>query len=148
MKQENTPGILVLSAEHSGSSIVAAGYLCHFLGRKARVYCAATNSAMKDVYAIAIMQEDGIDVSEIELQSPSGLGTHKIDYLLVFEEGNSSQEYCLNFEGIQPCYYQVPYPDGSPMLEEEFFRTFESYRNEIKAICKDWIRTSFKQAGH
>ena len=55
--------ILVLCTGNSCRSQIAEGYLQHFSGDKAKAYSAGVETHGVNPKAIAVMKEDGIDIS-------------------------------------------------------------------------------------
>jgi arsenate reductase len=131
--------ILVLCTGNSCRSQMAEGYLRFFAKGKAEVFSAGIETHGVNPKAIAIMKEDGIDISH-------HASTHIDDYQgIVFDYVitvcDHAQEHCPFFSGKALRLHQN-FADPSKLkgTEEEVHEAFEKTRELIKAYCDAFIR--------
>ena len=127
--------ILVLCTGNSCRSQLAEGYLRHFHGDVATVYSAGIETHGVNPRAIAVMAEDGIDIS-------MHTSNHVDEYLhipfdLVLTVCDHASEQCPIFPGaVKRIHHNFPDPAKARGTEEEVMNAFRSVRVEIKSFCK------------
>ena len=130
--------ILVLCTGNSCRSQLAEGYLRHFHGDVATVYSAGIETHGVNPRAIAVMKEDGIDIS-------SHRSNHVDEYVhinfdLVLTVCDHASEQCPIFPGaVKRVHHNFPDPAKAKGTEEEVMNEFRSVRDEIKSFCKTLI---------
>ena len=130
--------ILVLCTGNSCRSQLAEGYLRHFHGDVATVYSAGIETHGVNPRAIAVMKEDGIDIS-------SHRSNHVDEYVhinfdLVLTVCDHASEQCPIFPGaVKRVHHNFPDPAKAKGTEEEVLNAFRSVRDEIKSFCKTLI---------
>ena len=130
--------ILVLCTGNSCRSQIADGYLKHFAGGKAEVYSAGVETHGVNPRAIAIMKEDGIDISQHTSNNVNEY-TH-IPFDLVITVCDNAKERCPYFPtSAQQFHHNFPDPAKATGTEEEIMQAFRSVREEIKAYCKEFV---------
>ncbi len=130
--------VLVLCTGNSCRSQIAHGYLHHFAGEKAVVYSAGVETHGVNPKAIAIMKEDGIDISAHT--SNNVLEYQGIDFDFVITVCDNAKERCPFFPGrAQKFHYNFPDPAKATGTEEEIKREFERVREMIKKYCLDFV---------
>ena len=133
-----TINILVLCTGNSCRSQLAEGYLRHFYGDVATVYSAGIETHGVNPRAIAVMAEDGIDIS-------MHTSNHVDDYLhvpfdLVLTVCDYASEQCPFFPGaVKRIHHNFTDPAKARGTEEEVMNAFRSVRDEIKAFCKELV---------
>jgi arsenate reductase len=131
--------VLVLCTGNSCRSQIAHGYLQHFAGEKAVVYSAGVETHGVNPKAIAIMKEDGIDISAHT--SNNVMEYQGIDFDFVITVCDNAKERCPFFPGsAQKFHYNFPDPAKATGTEAEIKREFERVREMIKKYCLDFVR--------
>ncbi len=130
--------VLVLCTGNSCRSQIAHGYIQHFAGEKAVVYSAGVETHGVNPKAIAIMKEDGIDISAHT--SNNVLEYQGIDFDFVITICDNAKERCPFFPGrAQKFHYNFPDPAKVKGTEEEIKREFERVREMIKKYCLGFV---------
>jgi arsenate reductase len=130
--------ILVLCTGNSCRSQLAEGYIRYFHGDVATVYSAGIETHGVNPRAIAVMKEDGIDIS-------SHTSNHVDDYVhiafdLVLTVCDHASEQCPVFPGaVIRVHHNFQDPAKAKGTEEEVMNAFRSVRDEIKLFCKTLI---------
>ena len=132
--------ILVLCTGNSCRSQIAEGYLRHFAGDKANVYSAGIETHGVNPRAIAIMKEDGIDIS-------THTSNHVDEYMniefdLILTVCDNAKENCPYFPSkAKRFHYNFPDPAKAIGSEEEIMAEFRKVREMIKNYCREFIAT-------
>lgn len=131
--------ILVLCTGNSCRSQMAEGYLRFFAKGKAEAFSAGIETHGVNPKAIAIMKEDGIDIS-------GHTSTHIDDYQgmafdYVITVCDHAQEHCPFFPGKTiRLHHNFADPSKLSGTEEEIHEAFEKTRELIKVYCEAFIR--------
>lgn len=130
--------ILVLCTGNSCRSQLAEGYLRHFHGDVATVYSAGIETHGVNPRAIAVMAEDGIDIS---MHTSNHVDEYAhIEFDLVLTVCDHASEQCPVFPGaVKRVHHNFPDPAKATGTEEEIMFAFRTVRDEIKAFCKSLI---------
>ncbi|MBK9319097.1 MAG: arsenate reductase ArsC [Bacteroidetes bacterium] len=132
--------ILVLCTGNSCRSQIAEGYLRHFAGDEANVYSAGIETHGVNPRAIAIMKEDGIDIS-------THTSNHVDEYMniefdLILTVCDNAKENCPYFPSkAKRFHYNFPDPAKAIGSEEEIMAEFRKVREMIKNYCREFIAT-------
>lgn len=133
-----TKKILVLCTGNSCRSQIAEGYLRHFAGEKAEVYSAGVETHGVNPRAIAIMQEDGIDISNHSSNNVDEY--HDIDFDFVITVCDSAKERCPFFPTkAQKFHHNFSDPAKATGTEGEIKEQFRQVRQTIKAYCEKFV---------
>lgn len=130
--------ILVLCTGNSCRSQMAEGYLRHFANGKADVYSAGVETHGVNPIAIAIMKEDGIDIS-------NHFSNHideysEIDFDFVITVCDNAKERCPFFPSkAKKFHHNFPDPAKSEGTDEEINEHFRQVRQQIKAYCEEFV---------
>lgn len=130
--------ILVLCTGNSCRSQIAEGYLRHFAGDKAEIYSAGVETHGVNPRAIAIMKDDGIDISGHTSNNIDEYFDIPFDYIITV---------CDNAKGNCPFFpsqaerfhYNFPDPAKAQGTPDEVMREFVRVRNMIKEYCRNFI---------
>ncbi len=135
----NTKKILVLCTGNSCRSQIAHGYLQKFAGNKAEVYSAGVETHGVNPKAIAVMKEDGIDISH---HTSNNIEEHmNIDFDLIITVCDNAKERCPYFPTkAKKFHYDFPDPAKATGTEDEIAAKFIEVRNLIKDYCKNFIK--------
>lgn len=130
--------ILVLCTGNSCRSQMAHGYLQRFAGNLAEVYSAGVEMHGVNPRAIAIMKEDGIDISHHTSNNVDEYRDLSFDHVITVCD--NAKERCPWFPTTaQKHHHNFTDPAKVTGTEEEVMRAFRQVRDEIKAYCKDFI---------
>jgi arsenate reductase (thioredoxin) len=133
--------ILVLCTGNSCRSQIAHGYLQLFGGDKVEVYSAGVETHGVNPKAIAIMKEDGVDISRHT--SNNVLEYQEIDFDFVITVCDNAKERCPYFPSkAMKFHYNFPDPAKAVGTDEEVKKEFEKVRNLIKNYSKDFINNN------
>ncbi len=135
--------ILVLCTGNSCRSQIADGYLKHFAGDRATIYSAGVETHGVNPRAIAIMAEDGIDISgNTSNNVDEYLG---IDFDHVITVCDNAVERCPVFPSTaQKWHHNFPDPAKATGTEDEIMSEFRHVRDMIKIYCSDFVETNLK----
>lgn len=130
--------ILVLCTGNSCRSQIAHGYLNHFANGNAIVYSAGVETHGVNPKAIAIMAEDGIDISQ---HTSNHIDEYaQIDFDLVITVCDSAKERCPFFPSrAQKFHHNFPDPAKAAGTDEEIMQEFRSVRDQIKDYCRNFV---------
>lgn len=130
--------ILVLCTGNSCRSQIAEGYLKHFAGDKADVYSAGIETHGVNPRAIAIMKEDGIDISG---HTSNNIDEYRnIDFDYVITVCDHAKENCPYFPTNAVKFHQnFPDPAKATGSEEEIMAKFREVREMIKDYCNKFV---------
>jgi arsenate reductase len=131
--------ILVLCTGNSCRSQIAHGYLAEMTRGKANVYSAGVETHGVNSKAIAIMQEDGIDISG---HTSNNITEYfGVDFDFVITVCDNAKERCPFFPTkAQKFHYNFPDPAKATGTEEEIMNAFRSVRELIKGYCEEFVQ--------
>jgi arsenate reductase len=131
--------ILVLCTGNSCRSQLAHGYLEAMTAGKAEIYSAGVETHGVNPRAIAIMKEDGMDISNNT--SNNVLEYQNIDMDFVITVCDNAKERCPYFPtGAKMFHYNFPDPAKATGTEEEIMEQFRTVREMIKKYCADFVK--------
>jgi arsenate reductase len=130
--------ILVLCTGNSCRSQIAQGYLQHFAKDKAEVYSAGIETHGVNPKAIAVMKEDGIDISH---NTSNNVDEYRnIDFDYVITVCDNAKEQCPVFPSTaNQFHHNFPDPAKATGTEYEIMQQFRKVRDEIKNYCKTFV---------
>lgn len=133
------PNILVLCTGNSCRSQIAHGYLKHFYGDQAIVFSAGVETHGVNPKAIAIMQEDNIDISQHT--SNNVLEYKEINFDYVITVCDHAKEVCPYFPS-KAILFHHNFPDPSKLkgTQEEIHAEFVRVREMIKIYCEQFVK--------
>ncbi len=134
--------ILVLCTGNSCRSQIAHGYLEHFTdNRKVKIYSAGVEMHGVNPKAIAIMKEDGIDISHYTSNNIDEYFDIPFDYVITVCD--NAKERCPFFPSKAiKLHYNFPDPAKATGTDNEITEAFRSVREMIKTYCNDFIRVN------
>ena len=131
--------ILVLCTGNSCRSQIAHGYLKTFAADKVNVYSAGVETHGVNPKALAIMEEDGIDISNHT--SNNVLEYTGIDFDFVITVCDHAKEVCPYYpSNAQKFHYNFPDPSKTIGTEAEMNRSFVEVREMIKKYCLTFVK--------
>jgi len=130
--------ILVLCTGNSCRSQIAEGYLRYFSANKAEVYSAGVETHGVNPRAIAIMKEDGIDISSHTSNNIIEYAT--IDFDFIITVCDNAKERCPYFpSNAIKFHYNFPDPAKVTGTEEAIMNQFRLVREMIKDYSKKFV---------
>lgn len=136
--------ILVLCTGNSCRSQIAEGYLRHFGGNRAEVYSAGTQTHGVNPKAIAVMMEDGIDISMYTSNNVDEYSSINFDYVITVCD--NAKEQCPFFPGnALKFHHNFPDPAKATGTDEEVMKQFREVRDMIKEFSATFINQHIKQ---
>ncbi|KAF2519388.1 arsenate reductase ArsC [Flavobacterium salilacus subsp. salilacus] len=135
--------ILVLCTGNSCRSQIAEGYLKHFAGDKAEVYSAGIETHGVNPKAIAVMSEDGIDISN---HTSNNVDEYKgIDFDYVITVCDNAKENCPYFPSqAEKFHYNFPDPAKAQGTPDEVMEEFRKVRGMIKSYADKFVKEYIK----
>lgn len=122
---------------------MAEGYLKHFAGNKAEVYSAGIEAHGVNPRAIAIMKEDGIDISMHTSNTVDEYAHLEFDYVLTVCD--NARENCPYFPArVKQLHHNFPDPARANGTDEEIMQQFRQVRNQIKEYIKWFVEDNLK----
>lgn len=138
-----TKKVLVLCTGNSCRSQIAEGYLRHFANGNAEVYSAGVETHGVNPKAIAIMQEDGIDISN---HTSNNIDEYfDIDFDFVITVCDNAKERCPFFPTkAKKFHHNFSDPAKATGTDEEINEQFREVRQQIKEYCERFIAENLK----
>ncbi len=130
--------ILVLCTGNSCRSQLAEGYLRFYAGKRAVVFSAGVETHGVNPGAIAVMKEDGIDISA---HTSNNIDEYRhVDFDFVITVCDNAKERCPVFPSrAKQFHYNFPDPAKATGTPEEIVQQFRIVRDMIKAYCKKFV---------
>ena len=131
--------ILVLCTGNSCRSQIAHGYLAAMTNGKAMVYSAGVETHGVNPRAIAIMKEDGIDISN---HTSNNITEYfGVDFDFVITVCDNAKERCPYFPTkALKFHYNFPDPAKATGSEEEIMNEFRTVREMVKKYCQTFVK--------
>jgi arsenate reductase len=130
--------VLVLCTGNSCRSQIADGYLKHFAGDRAEVYSAGVETHGVNPRAIAIMAEDGIDISQNTSNNVSEYTGIDFDYVITVCD--NAKERCPVFPSkAKQFHHNFPDPAKATGTEEVVIAEFRKVREMIKEYTRNFV---------
>jgi len=134
--------ILVLCTGNSCRSQIAEGYLKYFAKDNAEVYSAGIETHGVNPKAIAIMKEDGIDISNHT--SNNVIEYRNIDFDFVITVCDNAKEQCPVFPSkAKQFHHNFPDPAKATGTPEEIIQKFREVRDQIKKFSNQFVGDNF-----
>jgi arsenate reductase (thioredoxin) len=133
-----TKNILVLCTGNSCRSQMAEGYLRYFAQHKANIYSAGIETHGVNPKAIAIMKEDGIDISQ---QTSNHIDEYRhINFDWIITVCDHAKEHCPYFSSKGKRFHQnFTDPAKSTGTDAEITEQFRRVRQQIKDYCQQFV---------
>jgi arsenate reductase (thioredoxin) len=130
--------ILVLCTGNSCRSQIAHGYLQYFAGNKAKVYSAGVETHGVNPKAIAVMKEDGVDIS---LHTSNNVDEYfNVDFDFVITVCDNAKERCPYFPtNAKIIHHNFSDPAKATGTEDEVMNEFRRIRQMIKEYSQIFI---------
>lgn len=129
--------VLVLCTGNSCRSQIAEGYLRLLAGDQAMIKSAGVETHGLNPRAVAIMEEDGVDISGYTSNHVDEYAA--IDFDFVITVCDNAKERCPIFPGRSlKFHHNFPDPAKATGSEEEILQAFRTTRNLIKDYCENF----------
>ncbi len=130
--------VLVLCTGNSCRSQIAEGYLRKFANGKAEIYSAGIETHGVNPGAIAVMREDGIDISH---HTSNNIDEYRnIDFDYVITVCDNAKERCPFFPTSAKKFHQnFPDPAKAKGTEDEIMNEFRKVRDMIKVYSEKFV---------
>lgn len=130
--------ILVLCTGNSCRSQIAEGYLKHFAKDKAEIYSAGIETHGVNPKAIAIMKEDGIDISGHTSNHVSEYRDIDFDYVITVCD--NAREQCPVFPSkAKQIHHNFPDPAKAKGSQEDINHEFRNVRDQVKEYSRKFV---------
>jgi arsenate reductase (thioredoxin) len=135
--------ILILCSGNSCRSQIAEGYISDFAGDKAEVYSAGIEAHGVNPKAIAVMKEDGIDISGHTSDNINEYRNINFDYVITVCD--NARERCPFFPSeAKKIHQNFPDPAKAKGSDAEIMEEFRKVRNMIKSFSKKFVEENLK----
>jgi len=122
---------------------MAEGYLRHFTENKAMIKSAGIETHGVNPKAIAIMKEDGIDISAHTSNNVNEYSSIDFDYIITVCD--NAKERCPIFPNKAiKFHHDFPDPAKATGTNEEIREMFRMTRDLIKQYCRDFALQHLK----
>jgi len=135
--------VLVLCTGNSCRSQIAEGYLRHFANGNAAIYSAGIETHGVNPKAIAVMAQDGIDISNHTSNNVDEYIGVPFDFVITVCD--NANENCPYFptEAMR-FHYNFPDPAKAQGTDEEVMQEFARVRNKIKKYCEVFVKNNLQ----
>ena len=134
--------VLVLCTGNSCRSQLMHGYLTQLLGDRATVYSAGIETHGVNPKAIAVMREDGVDISHHTSNLVDEYAAVPFDYVITVCD--NANEACPVFpSSAKKLHHNFPDPAKATGSTEEIMTQFRAVRDQVKAYAQDFVRQYF-----
>ncbi|UBZ07911.1 arsenate reductase ArsC [Salegentibacter mishustinae] len=131
--------VLVLCSGNSCRSQMAQGYLEHFAKSRAKIYSAGIETHGLNTKAVAIMKEDGIDISSHTSNHVDEYAAIEFDFIItVCDHANENCPFIPSKRAVR-LHHNFTDPSKVEGSEEEIQEAFRSTRNQIKDWCEKFV---------
>jgi arsenate reductase len=121
--------ILFLCVANSARSQIAEGLARAMFGQRAQVQSAGTATTSVSPFAIRVLEEIGIDISEQRSKSVDTIDGRSVDVVITL----CAEEVCPPFpRRTERLHWPVPDPAGAGGSEQERLQRFRQVRNELR----------------
>jgi arsenate reductase len=132
--------VLVLCTGNSCRSQMAQGYLTLFAAEKAVIYSAGIQTHGVNPKAIAIMKEDGVDISNHTSNLVTEYDNIEFDYIItVCDHANENCPFIPSKNAMR-LHHNFFDPSKIEGKQEDTHDAFEKARNEIKDYCNTFVK--------
>ncbi|WP_298508024.1 arsenate reductase ArsC [uncultured Kordia sp.] len=131
--------VLILCTGNSCRSQMADGYLAHFAKEKATIYSAGIETHGVNPKAVAIMKQDGIDISQNTSNNVSEYLDIDFDFIItVCDHAHENCPY-IPSENAKRIHQNFSDPSKVTGSEVQIFNAFKKARVQIKSFCEDFV---------
>lgn len=130
--------VLILCTGNTAWSQMAEGLLRALAGERMAVFSAGTQPSVVNPFAIAVMQERGIDISDHRSKHLDEFRAESFDYVITVCD--SAAETCPVFPGrAQRLHWSFPDPAAVTGSDAARRAAFRQVRDAIEAQLRAWL---------
>lgn len=123
--------VLFICIHNSARSQMAEGFLRHLYGDRFEAYSAGLKPSRVQPYAVQVMAEVGIDISNQRSKSIESFIGQKFDAVVTVCD--EAKEACPYFPGTRlQLHWSFPDPSEAKGPEQEILEAFRTVRDEIR----------------
>jgi arsenate reductase (thioredoxin) len=144
-KTQASKKVLFICTHNSARSHMAEGFMNALYGDRYLAFSAGTEPSALNPYAVRVMQEIGIDISDHRSKSVDEFIDRDLDYVVTVCD--HAKEACPFFPGGRKTIHKgFEDPASAAGAEQEKLELFRRVRDEIR----EWIQNTFgpKLTGH
>lgn len=131
--------VLILCTGNSCRSQMADGWLKHFTSPdQLMVYSAGTHPERVNSFAIQVMKESGIDISNNDSNNVEEYTDIEFDFVITVCD--SAKELCPVFPSYNVIHKSFPDPAKSKGTDEELIEIYSDVRDNLKIFLKDFLK--------
>ncbi len=139
-KQYVRPRVLFVCTHNSARSQMAEGYLRRFGGDAVKAISAGTEPGELHPLAIAVMAEEGIDISGQQAKSVDDFVKQRLDYVItVCDDANEACPFFPN--AANRLHWSFPKPSAVEGTLEERLAFFREVRDGIRVRVRELLAT-------
>lgn len=127
--------VLFLCPGNSCQSQMAEGFLKHFSGDKYNVYSAGINADKINEYAIKVMKEIGIDISNHKSKSIEELSNKSFDIIITVSDTNEKYLPYIP-DWVERIHWELIDPSEALSSQENLLDAFRELRDNIQDKIK------------
>ena len=137
-KKQALKKVLFICTHNSARSHMAEGFVNALYSDRYNAFSAGTEPSTVSPYAVRVMREIGIDISDHRSKSVDEFLDKDLDYVVTVCD--HAKEACPFFPGGRKALHKgFPDPASVPGTEDEKLSLFRLVRDEIR----DWVEKSF-----
>ena len=131
--------ILILCTGNSCRSQMAHGYFDALAGNQLEVYSAGVETHGVNPRAIAVMKEDGIDISKHTSNNVTEYKDQNFEFVLTVCD--NAKESCPYFPSVvRNFHFNFPDPAKATGTDEEIMSEFRKTRDMIRSYVQDFVK--------
>ena len=132
--------VLFVCIHNSARSQMAEAWLNHLYGDRFEAESAGLEPGTLNPYAVRVMAEEGIDISQAETKSVFDIyKAGKLFRYVVTVCDTEAAERCPTFPGVaQRLHWSFPDPSQAKGSDEEKMAHVRAVRDEVRARIKEW----------
>ena len=132
--------VLILCTGNSARSQIAEGLLRELSGSHFDVFSAGSKPSTVNPFAIKVMQERGIDISQHRSKHLNEFLKQQFDYVITVCD--LAAETCPIFPGrAQRIHWSFPDPAAVSGSDDDKLNAFRQTRDAIEAQLKHWLES-------
>ncbi|MFA5809314.1 MAG: arsenate reductase ArsC [Thermoleophilia bacterium] len=135
--------VLFLCTGNSARSQMAEGLVNHDFAAEIEAYSAGTDPQGLNAYAVLVMAELGIDISDNTSDHISKYEGESFDYVITLCD-DANKNCPAFFGGVKRLHMGFPDPSGMTGGDEEIQGEFRHIRDEIRARMNDYFKDNLK----
>lgn len=134
------PKVLFLCTGNSCRSQMAEGFLRHLAGEEFEAHSAGIMPSQVNPFAIEVMREKGIDISQQNSKNVTGYVGKHFPYIITVCD--NAKEHCPVFPGPAiRLHWSLPDPAEAQGSREERLSVFRSVRDDIESRIRNFVTT-------